>query len=101
MKLLVIGSGMMGSAAAYDMARRPQVQSVTLADNDGARAGRTQDAGVQPGREDRGNRSDGFESEIEGGAVDGTGEARGPEQGRQPEPRPDRIRHPRPDQAMR
>ena len=38
MKLLVIGSGMMGSAAAYDMARRPQVQSVTLADNDGARA---------------------------------------------------------------
>jgi len=38
MKLLVIGSGMMGSAAAYDMARRPQVQSVMLADNDGVRA---------------------------------------------------------------
>ncbi|MGB6249202.1 MAG: saccharopine dehydrogenase C-terminal domain-containing protein [Terriglobales bacterium] len=34
MKLLVIGSGMMGSAAAYDMARQDQVDSVTLADND-------------------------------------------------------------------
>ena len=32
MKLLVIGSGMMGSAAAYDMARQPDVHSVTLAD---------------------------------------------------------------------
>jgi lysine 6-dehydrogenase len=34
MKLLVIGSGMMGSAAAYDMARVPGVESVTLADSD-------------------------------------------------------------------
>lgn len=33
MKLLVIGSGMMGSAAAFDMARTPDVESVTLADN--------------------------------------------------------------------
>ena len=38
MKLLVIGSGMMGSAAAYDMARQGQVDSVTLADNDLKRA---------------------------------------------------------------
>src|ERR1700690_2501596 len=38
MKLLVIGSGMMGSAAAYDMARQDQVGSVTLADNDRQRA---------------------------------------------------------------
>jgi lysine 6-dehydrogenase len=38
MKLLVIGSGMMGSAAAYDMARQNQVDSVTLADNDLKRA---------------------------------------------------------------
>src|SRR5438445_6854985 len=38
MKLLVIGSGMMGSAAAYDMARAPQVKSVTIADNDSRRA---------------------------------------------------------------
>jgi lysine 6-dehydrogenase len=38
MKLLVIGSGMMGSAAAFDMARTPQVDSVTLADNDLKRA---------------------------------------------------------------
>jgi lysine 6-dehydrogenase len=38
MKLLVIGSGMMGSAAAYDMARTPQVASIMLADNDGRRA---------------------------------------------------------------
>jgi lysine 6-dehydrogenase len=38
MKLLVIGSGMMGSAAAYDMARQEQVESVTLADNDERRA---------------------------------------------------------------
>ena len=34
MKLLVIGSGMMGSAAAFDMARTPQVNAVTLADSD-------------------------------------------------------------------
>src|SRR5579872_5180906 len=38
MKLLVIGSGMMGSAAAFDMARTPQVDSVTLADADTKRA---------------------------------------------------------------
>ena len=38
MKLLVIGAGMMGSAAAYDMARAPQVESVTLADADSKRA---------------------------------------------------------------
>src|SRR5690349_18503637 len=38
MKLLVIGSGMMGSAAAFDMARTPQVESVSLADNDVKRA---------------------------------------------------------------
>jgi lysine 6-dehydrogenase len=38
MKLLVIGSGMMGSAAAYDMACQPQVESVTLADSDLKRA---------------------------------------------------------------
>jgi lysine 6-dehydrogenase len=37
MKLLVIGAGMMGSAAAYDMARSPEVESVTLADMDEAR----------------------------------------------------------------
>ena len=34
MRLLVIGAGMMGSAAAYDMARCRQVESVTLADAD-------------------------------------------------------------------
>ncbi|MGA8865597.1 MAG: saccharopine dehydrogenase NADP-binding domain-containing protein, partial [Candidatus Sulfotelmatobacter sp.] len=38
MKLLVIGSGMMGSAAAFDMARQPQVELVTLADSDVKRA---------------------------------------------------------------
>ncbi len=38
MKLLVIGSGMMGSAAAFDMARTPTVKSVTLADSDTKRA---------------------------------------------------------------
>ncbi len=38
MKLLVIGAGMMGSAAAYDMARAEQVESVTLADSDGKKA---------------------------------------------------------------
>jgi len=32
MKLMVIGAGMMGSAAAYDMAHSPHVESVTLAD---------------------------------------------------------------------
>jgi lysine 6-dehydrogenase len=37
MKLLVIGSGMMGSAAAFDMARTPEVDSVTLADSDSKR----------------------------------------------------------------
>lgn len=34
MKLLVIGAGMMGSAAAYDMAVQEQVEAVTLADSD-------------------------------------------------------------------
>src|SRR5206468_3008764 len=34
MKLLVIGSGMMGSAAAFDMARQDDVEQVTLADAD-------------------------------------------------------------------
>jgi len=38
MRLLVIGAGMMGTAAAYDMARAPEVESVTLADNDQKRA---------------------------------------------------------------
>jgi lysine 6-dehydrogenase len=38
LKLLVIGSGMMGSAAAFDIARTPQVSSVTLADSDAKRA---------------------------------------------------------------
>ncbi len=38
MKLLVIGSGMMGSAAAYDMAGSRDVGSVTLADSDINRA---------------------------------------------------------------
>jgi lysine 6-dehydrogenase len=37
-KLLVIGSGMMGTAAAFDMARTPQVDAVTLADCDLKRA---------------------------------------------------------------
>ena len=38
MKLLVIGSGMMGSAAAFDMACQSQVESVSLADSDLKRA---------------------------------------------------------------
>jgi saccharopine dehydrogenase-like NADP-dependent oxidoreductase len=38
MKLLVLGSGMMGSAAAYDMARQHHVDSVTLADSELKRA---------------------------------------------------------------
>jgi lysine 6-dehydrogenase len=38
LKLLVIGAGMMGSAAAYDMARAETVESVTLADMDRKRA---------------------------------------------------------------
>src|SRR5438067_3125767 len=38
MRLLVIGAGMMGTAAAYDMARSPAVESVTLADSDPRRA---------------------------------------------------------------
>ena len=37
MKILVIGAGMMGWAAAVDMARSKRVQSVTLADKDAAR----------------------------------------------------------------
>ncbi len=38
MKLLVMGAGMMGSAAAYDMARSSSVNSVTLADAEKRRA---------------------------------------------------------------
>ncbi len=38
MKLMVMGAGMMGSAAAFDMARTPAVDAVTLADSDVKRA---------------------------------------------------------------
>jgi len=38
LRLLVIGSGMMGSAAAFDMACQSQVESVSLADSDLKRA---------------------------------------------------------------
>ncbi|MFB3917738.1 MAG: saccharopine dehydrogenase C-terminal domain-containing protein [Terriglobales bacterium] len=38
MKLLVVGAGMMGSAAAYDMARSADVELVTLVDKDLRRA---------------------------------------------------------------
>lgn len=38
MKTLVIGAGMMGSAAAYDLANSPGVESVIVADRDGERA---------------------------------------------------------------
>jgi saccharopine dehydrogenase-like NADP-dependent oxidoreductase len=38
LKLLVIGSGTMGSAAAFDVARQSQVESVSLADSDLKRA---------------------------------------------------------------
>jgi lysine 6-dehydrogenase len=34
MKILVIGAGMMGYAAAFDMARTERVEAITLADND-------------------------------------------------------------------
>ncbi len=37
MKILVIGAGMMGWAAAFDMARTPQVEAVTLADSNSRR----------------------------------------------------------------
>jgi len=37
LRLLIIGAGMMGSAAAFDMARSRNVESVTLADADGSR----------------------------------------------------------------
>ena len=38
MKLLVIGAGMMGTSAAYDMARSSGVTVVTVADTDKKRA---------------------------------------------------------------
>lgn len=38
MKALVIGAGMMGSAAAYDLAHSPGVEQVIVADRDGGRA---------------------------------------------------------------
>ena len=50
MKLLVIGAGMMGSAAAFDMARSSGVESVTLADADIVRA---QDAAQSIAQRDR------------------------------------------------
>jgi lysine 6-dehydrogenase len=41
MRLLVVGAGMMGSAAAYDMARSPAVERVTLVDAEPKRAAET------------------------------------------------------------
>ena len=43
MKLLVIGAGMMGTAAAYDMARNPNVTNLTIADADKKRAKQSAD----------------------------------------------------------
>jgi lysine 6-dehydrogenase len=37
MKILVVGAGMMGWAAAFDMARSPRVEAVTLADSNAQR----------------------------------------------------------------
>jgi lysine 6-dehydrogenase len=53
MRLLVIGAGMMGSAAAYDMARAPEVEAVTLADSD---MGRAKDAARRVNRLTRGKK---------------------------------------------
>ncbi len=53
MRLLVIGAGMMGSAAAYDMARAADVKSVTLADSD---KGRVKDAVKRVNKLTRGNK---------------------------------------------
>jgi lysine 6-dehydrogenase len=39
MRMLVLGGGLMGRAAAYDMCRQPDVENVVIADVDGARAG--------------------------------------------------------------
>lgn len=43
MKLLVIGAGMMGTAAAYDMARNPNVTNLIIADADKKRAKQSAD----------------------------------------------------------
>ncbi|MGC2320986.1 MAG: saccharopine dehydrogenase C-terminal domain-containing protein [Terriglobales bacterium] len=53
MRLLVIGAGMMGSAAAYDMARAPVVEAVTLADSD---IGRAKDAAKRVNKLTRGKK---------------------------------------------
>jgi lysine 6-dehydrogenase len=53
MRLLVIGAGMMGSAAAYDMARSSQVEAVTLADSD---MGRAKDAAKRVNKLTRGKK---------------------------------------------
>jgi lysine 6-dehydrogenase len=53
MRLLVIGAGMMGSAAAYDMARSPKVEAVTLADSD---MGRAKDAAKRVNKLTRGKK---------------------------------------------
>jgi len=65
MRLLVIGAGMMGPAAAYDMAKAADVESVTLADVDvrrakeaAARVNRlTRSKKVRPARLDAGSRT--------------------------------------------
>lgn len=38
MRMLVLGGGLMGRAAAYDLCRQPDVESVVIADIDGAKA---------------------------------------------------------------
>ena len=44
MKLMVIGAGLMGRAAACDMARATRVEAVTLVDIDGRRAAEAAEA---------------------------------------------------------
>ena len=38
MRMLVLGGGLMGRAAAWDMCRQPDVEHVTVADLDGDKA---------------------------------------------------------------
>ena len=65
MRLLVIGAGMMGPTAAYDMAKAADVESVTLADVDPRRAKEaaarvnrlTRSKKVRPARLDAGSRT--------------------------------------------
>ncbi len=95
MKLLVIGSGMTGSAAPYDMARQDYLDSVTLADNDRQRAKELRPASTASPVTRKSRRSRSTRPKPMGRAPDEKPRWSALRHPLPPEPRPGKCRHQR------